>query len=223
MKVAIHQPNYLPNASFFYKMAQVDAFVFYDDVQYEQGEWTNANYIRTAQGKQRLTVPVHLPNGRDTLIKDVEIDELQKWRHKHIKSLEFNYRKAKNFHKVMEDIYFYCVEDWSGNLASLNIALIEEMAKALKIKTQFYRSSEFELKSKGSDKILDICRILNADVYYTGMTWATKNLKREDFANNEIDIVWLPVKDHKPYKQQYEPYIGMLSELDYLMNEADLK
>ncbi|MCS7151846.1 MAG: WbqC family protein, partial [Endomicrobia bacterium] len=41
MKVAIHQPQYLPWSGYFNKILQCDIFVFLDDVQYKKNEWQN--------------------------------------------------------------------------------------------------------------------------------------------------------------------------------------
>ena len=58
MKVAIHQPQYLPWLGYFDKIDQVDCFVLLDDVQFKKNEWQNRNRIKTPQGWQWLTVPV---------------------------------------------------------------------------------------------------------------------------------------------------------------------
>ena len=36
--VSIHQPNYLPWPGFFYKIANSDIFVVFDDVQFPRGK-----------------------------------------------------------------------------------------------------------------------------------------------------------------------------------------
>lgn len=41
MKVAIHQPNFVPNYPFFYKMAMADVFVILLNVQFEKNNFQN--------------------------------------------------------------------------------------------------------------------------------------------------------------------------------------
>ena len=41
MKIGIHQPNFIPNFPFFYKMAQVDVFVILTYVQFEKNNFQN--------------------------------------------------------------------------------------------------------------------------------------------------------------------------------------
>ena len=56
MRVACHQPNFMPWSGFFAKAAAADVFVLLDDVQFSKGSYTNRT--RMAGGKWR-TVPVN--------------------------------------------------------------------------------------------------------------------------------------------------------------------
>ena len=86
MKVAIHQPQYLPWLGYLAKWAAADVFVFLDTVQYEKNGWQNRNRIRTADGAHWLTVPVHAHLG--TPIGAVSIDTTQPWRSRHLRAIE---------------------------------------------------------------------------------------------------------------------------------------
>ena len=58
MKVAIHQPNYLPWMGYFHKMHHADVFIFLDDVQFTKGSHINRVKILSGKGPRWLTVPV---------------------------------------------------------------------------------------------------------------------------------------------------------------------
>ena len=59
MKLAGHQPNYIPWPGYFVKMAQCDIFFILDTAQFQTGSsFDNRNLIKTSQGTQMLTVPV---------------------------------------------------------------------------------------------------------------------------------------------------------------------
>ncbi|MBI3637246.1 MAG: WbqC family protein, partial [Candidatus Rokubacteria bacterium] len=47
MKVAIHQPHYLPWLGYLAKWAAADVFIVLDTVQYEKNGWQNRNRIKT--------------------------------------------------------------------------------------------------------------------------------------------------------------------------------
>ena len=63
-------------------------------------------------------------------------------------------------------------------LIDLNITIIEFIKKEFNIKTKIYFSSELDI-SNSPDKILDICKQLNADKYISGTVWAKENLAVE--------------------------------------------
>ena len=58
MRVAVSQPTYLPWMGYFALINNVDAFVFYDDVQFSPQSWQQRNKIKTGNGTQWLTVPI---------------------------------------------------------------------------------------------------------------------------------------------------------------------
>src|SRR5207245_6389574 len=211
MKLCIHQPNYLPGGSFFRKCALSDAVIFLDDVTYEKNGYTNRNKIRTIEGWDWLTVAVHAKH--DTLVKDVKIDFNNLVKHAPI--IEYWYKKAKNFDVIwpfLRQAYQKGFED----LMSLNMELISNFFYLLHIKPKHIGfSSELRVKTTGSDRILDICRLMNADTYLTG-PGGINYLELEHFKNNEIDVHMVK-GEHKPYKQLYKGFVEGLSELDFLM------
>ena len=217
MILSVHQPNYLPDSGFFKKIALCDTFIFLDDVQYEKNGYTNRNKIRVnnEQGWEWLTVPVHAHH--DTLVRDVKIDYSSNWVKQHLGKIDEYYNSAKNFQKVFPLIETH-YECRFIDLMTLNVNLIMEFCRLLNLNPKMSFSSNFDIETKGSDRILDLCRLFNCDVYLSG-GGGRKYLKMEDFANNDIDMVFIG-EEHKPYRQVFEPFISGLSELDFIMNGA---
>jgi hypothetical protein len=58
MRCVILQPSYIPWRGYFDLIRRADVFVFYDDVQYDDGGWRNRNRIKTEQGTKWLSIPV---------------------------------------------------------------------------------------------------------------------------------------------------------------------
>ena len=57
MRVAIHQPNFVPHFGFFYKMSQSDVFIVLNQVQFEKNGYQNRFFL---QGEQKwVTMPVN--------------------------------------------------------------------------------------------------------------------------------------------------------------------
>ena len=63
MIVGIHQPQYIPWIPYFSKIVQSDIFVLLDDVQFQKNGLQNRNYILSANGELRLTLPVKVHLG----------------------------------------------------------------------------------------------------------------------------------------------------------------
>ena len=87
MIVSIHQPNYIPWAGYFHKIANSDVFVIFDDVQFPRGkDWIFRNKIKTESGEKWLSVPVKNKN-KFLKINEIEINNDIEWQKKHINAL----------------------------------------------------------------------------------------------------------------------------------------
>ena len=106
MKVAVHQPQYLPWIGYFDKIIKSDCFVFLDKVQYKHREFQNRNKIRSKDGWMWLTVPVISKGKGRQSIDEVEIDNSLDWQKDHCRSLQVCYGKSEYF-----DEYFPFFED----------------------------------------------------------------------------------------------------------------
>jgi hypothetical protein len=79
MLCAIHQPNFLPRLSTLAKLYAADIWVILDDVQFTRRDYQHRCYLAPAPDAllpgRWLTLPVHLPGGRATLIRDARLAE----------------------------------------------------------------------------------------------------------------------------------------------------
>lgn len=77
---AIHQPNLLPRLSTLAKLFTADAWVVLDDVQFTRRDYQHRARLAAPDDpdqQQWLTVPVHLPVGRSTTIRDARVADVQ--------------------------------------------------------------------------------------------------------------------------------------------------
>ena len=128
MKLAAHQPQYLPWLGYFDKMDLVDRFILLDTVQYKKNEWQNRNRIRTAEGWQWLTVPVRYRF--PMTIRQVRIDESSAWRRKHSEALRIHYARASCREPVWPAVETLLQEPF-GDLAALSIRTVTFLAGLL--------------------------------------------------------------------------------------------
>ena len=163
-KVAAHQPNYLPNMGFFYKMSLVDDFIIISNVQFEKNEgWQQRHKIKGGHGDVWLTVPVF--GTQNQLIKDVEINNSISWKRKHKKTLQHTYGKT-NEQKFLDDLLAVYDKDHK-RLVDLNFELISLLKDALGIRTNVILDEE--VGGGKEDLLVNICKKYSADCYLSGM------------------------------------------------------
>ena len=217
--IAIHQPEYLPWLGFFKKIMNSKLFILLDDVQFEKKSWQSRNRIRTASGTTLLSVPVHAH--LDSKLNDVKIDNSKKWANKHKKSILFNYANAPYFEEYRNAIELIFEKKFEL-LVDLNYEIIKLVMNELEIKSKIIFSSGLKIPQNASDRVLNICKVVNADHYITGTTWAKSHLKTKDFEKSNITIEFQEFQ-HPIYKQTHEKFIPRMSIIDLLFNEGKKK
>ena len=113
MIVGIHQPAYLPWLGYFDRIRSVDLFIYLDTVQFQKGSFQNRNKVMTQTGSKWLTVPVETAGKLyDTILKDLRVDNSQRWQSKHWSTLKMNYASAPAFARISEEIKFFYYSNW---------------------------------------------------------------------------------------------------------------
>ena len=211
MKVAVHQPQYMPWMGYFDKMDQADTFVILDDVQFKKNEWQNRNKIRTLKDWQWLTVPVEYSFGQK--IREIKIDNKNNWRTKHLKSIKLNYSRAAFFDEYIGLFEGVLAQEWP-ELTELNIAIIKLLKNCLGIDTELLINSEMDIRSTRTQRLIDICKKLEADTYISGLG-GKDYLEADLFEQNGINLEYQEYK-HPVYKQVYKGFSPYMSIVDLL-------
>jgi hypothetical protein len=222
IKVAIHQPNFMPWTGYFHKIGMVDKFVFFDDVQFPRGKtFGNRVRIKTKDGELWLTVPV-LDKSDLTNFNSIKINNATPWQRKMSKTIELSYKKARYFDRYFGSFNEVFMADYD-KLIDLNIALIRYFATAIGLKADFYLSSEINsgLDLTAEGKIMNILRVLGAGLYVSGSGAGSRRYINEaQFEQEGMKIRW-QVFVSPVYKQLWGEFIPDLSVLDLLFNCGD--
>ena len=157
MRIAIHQPQYLPWLPYAAKAAACDLFVYLDNVSFQKNGVQNRNQIKTAQGLLWLTVPVHVHLGQT--LNEITPDA-SPWARKHLSTLEQSYSKAAH-RGLLENLSGLLEKPWP-NLAELNIAVATWLFEQAGIKTPCVRSSTLPVSGIKEEMVLSICRATGA-------------------------------------------------------------
>lgn len=213
MRIAVLQPSYLPWLGYLDQIASCDAFVFYDDVQYDKNGWRNRNRIRVANGWSWLTIPV-LAAGFP-VIKDVAIDERVPWRRKHLASLRNAYARAPYF-ELLDTFISPLYQSGDEFLCNVAVESVHLLMKAFGITTPTFRSSQLNVEGDRNSRLLNLCAYFGANEYLSGVA-AQVYLDVELFQQKGVRVIWQDFQ-HPVYEQQYQPFISHLSAIDALLN-----
>lgn len=221
MKIAIHQPEFMPWTGFFYKMALADIYVIFDHVQFKKRYFENRNRIVSFKKEvSYISAPV-ITKGRYTQpIKDTQIDNAQDWKKVLLKKIRYFYSKAPYFDKYYDGLCSVVNARAHERLLDFNMDIINYFRIHLGISTPMVFSSQMDvLGQKGCGLILQICLINKAGVYLCGLS-GRDYLNENDFSQRGICIEWLDYQSPE-YKQLGEGFTPNMSTLDLLFNYGE--
>ena len=215
MICTIHQPNYFPYPGFFEKASRSDVFILYDTTQFIKNGWQNRNKICTKDGWQWLSLPVVHRSGQ--YINEIKIHEPLRSLKKNWNTIKTVYGQApffKMYSAVFESFYS---RDYV-HLSTFNTNIIRSIADILGLKTRFILSSELqELKLRGTEALIALCKIVNADTYISGISG--KNYVNEKlFEEANIKLVFQNYS-YPVYSQfNNKVFQPMMSIIDVMFN-----
>ncbi|MBS4538828.1 WbqC family protein [Clostridium sp. D2Q-11] len=215
MIVSLHQPNYIPWLGYFYKIYKSDIFIIADDLQYIKRGYINRNQIKTPEGLQWLTIPVDYKYNLKSNINEVHTKDDLGWKEKHLRIIEQYYKRSKYF-----DDFFYLLKENVmkdyDTISDLNINILKMICEVLDIKTEMILLSDLDIEGDKSERIVNICKYLNADTYLSGHGAKAYN-DLELFDKNNINLVYSDFQV-KEYKQLWGEFIKNMSVIDYIFN-----
>lgn len=218
MILTAHQPAYLPWLGYFDKIAKSDVFIYLDSVQFEKNSFTNRNRIKTPQGAAWLTIPVQMKGHLGKRILDIEIDNHQPWKKKHLNAIYLNYKKVANFEEKYHKIEKIYHRNEYQLLSDLCWDQLLFWLKELHIQTKVMKQSELSIESKKSDLIFDLCKQFTVSTYISGAL-GKDYLEEKKFAEQNIQIAYQDYQSPE-YPQLWGEFMPNLSVLDFWMNQS---
>ena len=162
MKIAIHQPNFLPWYPFFQKIEEVDRFIILGNPQFEKNGFQNRfnlnekwHTMSTKKGLDPINTKIYL----NPLIK-------------------LNLPEYKDILDKLDD----CISD---NLFTTNSKIIEKLTEMLGYNTEILYDYPTDLKS--TERLVDICLHYGATEYLSGIS-GKKYLDLNLFESNGIKV-----------------------------------
>jgi hypothetical protein len=216
MIVAAHQPHYLPWLGYLDKVARADVFVVMDDLQFEVQNFQNRQRLKLAHGPAWLTVPVRRGSQTDRICDKQIIttsNPRHHWQHQHWNTILYNYGRAPFFARYADELRDAYTRPWE-RLVDLDRHMLELALRWLDLRTPILSSSQLRLRGTKTDRLLDMCKKLQADVYLTGSGGSTGYLDVAKLAAAGIEVQWQRFT-HPTYPQRH-PGAGFCSHLGFL-------
>lgn len=223
-KIAILQSNYIPWKGYFDIIANVDVFVFLDDVQYTKNDWRNRNMIKTAKGAEWLTIPIRMTGKFGQRISETEVTD-HRWVSKHLSTVRQNYSKSAYFSTFIPELEkaYQSISEFKS-ISQINQTLIQFLCNQFGIKTKLTNSTDYfsldELTAFSSnERIIEICKKEDASFYLSGSA-AKSYIDRDLFKSNGIQLAWTDYSNYPEYRQLYGAFVHAVSAIDLLFNEG---
>ena len=140
--MALFSTAYFPSILYMARFLKEDAPVIEVCETYRKQTYRNRCRVMTANGVERLSVPVVSVNGNHTMTKDMAISRIEPWQHVHRRCLESAYHASPYF-----DHYYDALrpvfEGRFERLIDLNDSILEVILRMLGVKKGFAHSTDY--------------------------------------------------------------------------------
>lgn len=207
----------MPYLGYFMLMTLVDKYVIFDDVNYIKRGWSARNNILINGQKHLFHINVKGGSQNNIYTEVIVSDDFVKLN----KTLLLSYKKAPYYEEtmnVLEKIFSYEDKRFNFFIKHSYEVLLEYWGVKTDLILSSFLKNEKQLKNK--DKIIDICKLLNADNYINAI--GGRDLYDEqEFEKNGIKLSFLKPRLME-YPQLSSVFVPALSIIDVMMmNNVD--
>jgi hypothetical protein len=195
-------------------MMVADVFVIFDTVQFNPRHEENRAKLKTNNGTQWLTIPMHKVS-REQFIQNTHVNQNESWQSKAEGTIKNLYGKTP-YYKTYEPEILSILQTPHETLTELDRASWEPALRLLGITCKFVLASEIPVSGKGPKLLLDICKYLGSDTYLSG-AFGKEYLDVGEFCDQGVEVRFHEY-DYPTYQQPHGDFIPFLSYLDMLFN-----
>lgn len=186
---SVHQPNFFPRLSTLAKLFTSDIWIVLDDVQFTRRDYQHRCRVTGADGTERwLTVPVHLPAGRATLIRDVTVASPAQARNRVRDIIRRDYGTSPYWPEVCR-LAAQVQEAFArtDRLAEISEVSTLALLRALQWPGAIYRSCGLQARPGRSWRLADLTAAAGATTYLCG-TGGARYLDLTPFTSCGINV-----------------------------------
>lgn len=218
------QPYFLPYLGYISLIKHTDEFILFDTAQFIRHGWIERNRVlKQNEGWLYVQVPLEKYT-RETLIKDVKINNALEWKKKILSQLVTYKKSAPNYYKVVNLLNRVFEKDYDS-IVHLNKVLLERVCSYLGFPRTLPIFSEMNLvidEVKAPDEwALNICKKIGQEVTYINPQGGLDFFDRQKYEDSSIQIYFQKMQ-LVPYDQKRTNFEAGLSILDVMMyNDVD--
>lgn len=193
---AIHQPNLFPRLSTLAKLFAADIWIALDDVQFTRRDYQHRarlGHRGDPNAQQWMSLPVRSPNGRRSLIEDIQILERERSIRRILRMTRQQH--GRGHHWPALDAGIDRVTDMiakSESLADAAIVSTVSLLELLRWPGTIVRSSDFCVSADRSARLADLTLAVGAAEYVCG-TGGARYLQPDPFRERGIGIAHFSV------------------------------
>jgi len=214
MRVAIVQSAYIPWKGFFDLIRRCDVYVIYDTAAFSKGHWHNRNRVKRPEGDSWLTIPVITADKLGQPLEEVTV--AGSWADRHWCLLQEAYEDATFFSAESRSICkLYQALASERLLTKINEGFIRWLSRRLCLKTHIIRDRELKFSGDRNERLVDLCKSLNATRYLSGPS-AKTYLDAAMLERAGITVEWMQYGPYPVYPQPHGDFEHNVSMLDTL-------
>lgn len=215
MMLSFNQPVFIPWGGFFARLMSSDRMVLLDDTVLARGfTYVNRNRLKGPEGEIWITVPLKRKGRGPQKIKDLQIDEKEKWARKFLLTLKHYYGKSIYFHPLFEDIR-RAVDGAGENFLALILQLLDVIKKGFAIEREWVLQSHLGFSGRGTALLVSIAKEVGAEEVLLPY-FSEKAVDCALFTKEKIRVRLLRYLP-PPYPQFWGDFVMNLSALDLLL------
>lgn len=191
---AVHQPNLFPRWRTLAKLLAADTWIVLDDVQFCRRDYqhrTRLGRVANPSDWQWLILPVHLSDGRGTIIRDVRLVDRSNSQRRVKNLMRQHYRQSRGWEPLIAE---------AVDSIAVEIGKTDSLSRVAELSTRWLlraygwqgsviRSSELArtttIRTDRSARLADLTRAVGCEEYICGRS-GRRYLDTHFFSENEI-------------------------------------
>jgi hypothetical protein len=189
---AIHQPNLFPRLSTLAKLFAADYWIVLDNVQFTRRDYQHRARLASLDDPQRrqwLTIPTHLPHGRQTAIREAVIVDPDRSRRRVAQMLAQYYSSSPHWPVLRRELDrvldLFAASDKTADVTEASTRILLDL---LGWNGQTLRGSHIPSRPGRSQRLADLAAVTGARSYLCG-SGGMAYLQTEPFDTFGVSVV----------------------------------